>query len=98
MIDEEIDGFSLDEFKSWMKTNGGNYVPGLSRKTIGAIASPRVSPNKLISKMSLEEGDLEEIAKDFKRGGKVIGVDGNSLLIEVKSGTFFIPKQYVIVR
>ena len=98
MINEEVEHFSLDEFKNWMQSNGGNYIPGLSRKIIGSLASPRIAPNKLVSKISLEEGDLQTITRDFKKGGRVVGVDGKSLLIEVKSGTFYIPRQYVEIR
>lgn len=98
MANEEVNGFSLDEFKNWIKSNGGNYIPGLSRKLIGSLASPRFSSQKLISKISLEEGDLQQVVKDFKKGGKIIGVDGKSLLIEVNSGSFYIPKQYVTIR
>ena len=95
MAEEKIEKFSLDDFKHWMKTNG-DYITQMSKSLIGTCVESKISSKKMLSRMSLSEGDLKEVAIDFKRnGGKIIGMDGNSLLIEVSCGSFYMPKQSV---
>jgi hypothetical protein len=89
--------FSLDDFKHWMK-NQNEYVYKMSKSNvlIGIMVESKFASMRLKNKIFPEDGDLCELAKDFKDGGgKIIHVDGKSFLIEVNSGTFYIPRQYV---
>lgn len=86
----EIDNF-LNEFSSWIKSK--EDFNGFNKKV-----NQKVFPNtsKISKKISLDFGSLEEVSRDFlKRGGKIIKEDGNMVLIEVNSGTFYINKKYI---
>jgi hypothetical protein len=91
--------FSLDDFKSWMKVQKDFDAKMPKDETIGAYVEAKIPGKKILSKICVEEGDLYEVASDFRRhGGTVINVDGKSLLVEVNAGTFYIPRQYVRKR
>lgn len=91
--------FSLDDFKTWIKVQEDFDIKMPKEKVIGAYVESKILSKKLLSKICVEEGELYEVAVDFRRhGGTVIGMDGKSLLIEVNSGTFFIPRQCVRKR
>jgi hypothetical protein len=86
--------FCLHEFKNWMDRQNQNeqsapYISGME------VVS-KVPYKKLISKMEPENGELHELARDFRKEGGIISeIDGVDLLIEVRSGTFTINKNYV---
>lgn len=51
---------------------------------------------KCSNKISLDIGNFLEVRNDFlKNGGKVIKEESDMILVEVKSGTFYIKKTYV---
>ncbi len=83
--------FSFDDFKSWLEkedTIEEHFEEDVHVK-------PKINPRKLLNKIDVESGDIEDIIKEFKNGGKVVDQEGRKLLIEVKSGSFFINKSYV---
>lgn len=62
----------------------------------GVYVEAKVNIKKLISRMEPEDGEVYELAKDFRRhGGKVLDADGESLVVEVSSGTFRIMRNCV---
>lgn len=81
----------LNDFGNWIQSqkpfsNGFNKI------------NQKVYPKnfKCSSKISLDEGNFLEVKKDFlKNGGRVIKEESDTFLIEVKSGTFYIQKNYV---
>lgn len=88
--------FSLNDFRKWMsKQKFETKKPKLR----GAIVESKLGLKKLVTKIDPDQGDLYEMARDFKRrGGTILECDGdNILLIEVSSGTFRIPKFFVNV-
>lgn len=88
---------SLNDFKKWMSVQ--KYEVSSKHKLRGSYVESKLQLKKLITRMDVDQGDLFEMAKDFKRrGGTILECDGdNILLIEVASGTFRIPKFFVTV-
>ncbi len=87
--------FSLNDFRKWVsKQKVESYK---TTKFKGYVVESRLSVKKLVTRIDVDQGDLYEMAKDFKkRGGTVLECDTNNLLlVEVRSGTFRIPKLFV---
>ncbi len=89
--------FSLNDFRKWMSKQ--KFEASSKSRLRGRIAESKLSFKRLVRKMDVDQGDLYEMAKDFKkRGGTILECDrDNILLIEVRSGTFRIPKFFVQV-
>lgn len=90
--------FSLNDFRKWVgKQKRESKVTKSKYK--GSIVESRLSYKRLVTKMDVDQGELYEMAKDFRRkGGTILECDGdNILLIEVRSGTFRIPKIFVTI-
>ena len=93
--------FCLHDFKKWMEHQGD--VPSMIRRPSrqedwkGATVMPKLENSKrLVQKISIEEGDIQAVAKDFRRnGGLVVSIDQHYLVVEVDSGRFAIPKFFV---
>jgi hypothetical protein len=88
--------FSLSDFKKWMdKQSMDDYQ--VHEDITGEKVECRVSLKKLVSKMEADDdGVVKEMAKDFKsNGGTVSSIDGDIVLVEVESGSFYIPYKYV---
>ena len=91
---EEEPSFSLNDFRKWMENQ--NEEKTLSNDKKGIRVETRIPFKRLVSKINPEEGELMELAKDFrKNGGTILEMDGQTLLIEVDSGTFYISRSYV---
>lgn len=90
--------FSPDDFKKWLKQQDSEPASHSkkSRDVIGMTVESKVTSRKLASVMEAEQGDACDLAVDFRENnGVIIDTDGKRFLIEVESGTFFIPRQYV---
>lgn len=87
-----IDFSFINDFSKWMKEESVN-------KDFNIKKNQRVYPKyskKLSSKIIVEEGCYKELTKDFiKRGGTIIRVDGEMLMVEVHSGTFYVNEKEV---
>lgn len=98
MIDKNSSGkepsFNLNDFRKWM---GKQKFESKKSKFRGNIVESKLSLKRLITKMDVDQGNIDEMAKDFKnRGGTILECDkDNIILVEVKSGTFRIPKFFV---
>ena len=85
--------FSLNEFKKWMESQSEHEA---SRNQVGTQVESKISLKKLLEKIEPQEGELYEIAKEFKRdGGTLVEMDGQALLIEVNAGRFIISRLFV---
>jgi hypothetical protein len=92
--EEKPSYFSMDSFKKWMETQF--HEEPIEKEIIGCSVTSKINVEKLIDKMEVEDGDAYELAEEFHQHGGIINeVDKTNLLIEVKSGTFIIPKRYV---
>jgi len=92
MNSEEKNNF-LNDFSNWVQSKD------LFKHSFERI-NKKVYPKsiKYSNKISLDFGNLLEVKKDFvKNGGKVLKEEDGSdmVLIEVKSGTFYIKKSYI---
>lgn len=93
--------FSADKFKEWFEDNGSEKKFSMdkfmkSKELIGQIVESAISAKKLSSKIIVEHGDGDAIIKEFiKSGGEVMDIDGKTLLIEVKAGSFYLNKNYI---
>lgn len=86
--------FSLNDFKKWMDQQ--NDTPNRGSNIQGLAVESKIGVKKLITKMQIEEGDIEEIAREFRsEGGVIAEVDGTNLVIDVDSGRFCIHRMYV---
>lgn len=94
MNDYEL--FSLDNFKKWMKDQK-EFDSKIAKKfPIGEQVESKVGSKKFSEIMTLEDGQMNRVVKDFiKNGGKVKEVSGKEFLIEVTMGSFYVPKNYV---
>jgi hypothetical protein len=91
------DLFSLDNFKKWMK-NQEDFAHNLKNPLIGEQVMSKISCKKLESVITLEDGYLDKVIKDFyKNGGKIKDVINKEYLVEVDSGTFLVSKNYVFL-
>jgi hypothetical protein len=92
----ENEFFSLDNFKKWIK-NQNEFDSKLIKKfPIGEQVVSKVKAKKLENVMTLENGQLNRVIKDFmKNGGKIKEVIDNEYLIEVTMGSFIVSKNYV---
>jgi hypothetical protein len=89
--------FSLHDFKKWMDHNGaGRFAMAGRRKSEGAEVEPRVPLRKFAARMEVEEGDVVEMAREFRtNGGVVVEANGDAFLIQVANGVFRIPRTCV---
>ena len=89
--------FSMNEFRRWMNENGSSrFAMNGRRKSEGAEVEPRVTMRKFVGKMEAEEGDLVEMARDFRdNGGVVVESNGDCFLVKVECGLFRIARSCV---
>jgi len=88
--------FSLDDFKKWMKEPKHFSLERKIKSLEGTTIESKISAKKLSEKMIAEEGEAEELAKDFfKNGGTINEVNDTNFLVEVDSGLFYIARKYV---
>lgn len=95
-IDENSDPFgpfNFGDFKKWMEhQNDGKSKTNM----IGLQVESKVPFKRLLSRIETQVGEIEEVAKDFKKnGGTITNVDGQNVIIEVSSGSFIIHRMYV---
>ena len=85
--------FNLSHFKRWMEhKQDAKGRPNM----VGLQVESKVTYKKLLSRMETQEGEMEEVAKDFKKNGGIIAeVNGHNVIIEVDSGSFIIHRMYV---
>ena len=90
--------FSLDNFKRWMDDHHDEEgkIEKPTNGLLGLQVESKVASRKLAHKMSVESGEAEQLAIEFEQnGGKVIGIEGKTFLIETASGSFTIHRYYV---
>ena len=102
MTRDQQPSFSLNDFKHWLsKQSDLSEFFDLSNRTgarpgdelIGSEVSAKVSPRKLMEKIRVEDGDPETLVEDLvENGGMILALDGKDLLIEVDSGSFYLPR------
>lgn len=91
------ENFSLDNFKKWMKDQN-DFHSKILEFPIGEKVVSKVKSKKLLEVMTLENGQLNRVIKDFvKNGGKIKQVIDDEYLIEVVMGSFIISKNYVVL-
>lgn len=101
-MNREMD-ISLDNFKKWVrqnkKTEQSQYKYSEQEDNhnyIGLKVKSKISFGKLMNKIEINEGDMEEVCDDFLKEGGIIADDEDvNFLIEVTSGSFYIKHCYV---
>lgn len=85
--------FDLSDFKNWMNQQKDTR-PKI--EIIGLHVESRANLKRLLSKIEICEGEIDEVAKDFKENGGIISeADGHKFLIDVDSGSFIIHRMHV---
>jgi hypothetical protein len=86
-----------DNFKKWMN-NQEEFDHSMECNLVGLQVETRFGVKRVMNKMTIESGRANKVAKDFVENGGVISeVIGEEYLIKVKSGSFLISKNMVIV-
>jgi hypothetical protein len=80
-------------FKKWLS----NQRDLSDRDPFVGLEVEAKSPyRRILARMEVQEGELEQVAKDFKKnGGKISEVNGHTMLIEVTSGNFLIHRMHI---
>lgn len=80
----------LNEFNKWIKDDLAPSMPKIKERVYAK------NIKKIGSKILVDEGNHQEIKKDFiKNGAIVVGNEEQLLKLEVNSGVFLIHKKYV---
>jgi hypothetical protein len=89
---------SADEFKKWVR-NHSDFDHKIEKKIkplVGTYVESKSSVKKISHCMIPEEGERKSLTKEFfEDGGQIKDVNGNSYLIEVKCGSFYISKNHI---
>lgn len=84
----------MSSFRNFFDSN--NEIKPIKGTKIGLYVESKIGMKKLISKINLEEGSIENIAKEFiDDGGQIVETNDNYFLIKVNSGSFYINRTYV---
>ncbi len=85
--------FSLNDFKKWMDSQSDD---SMRKHQIGTMVESKISLKKLLDRIEPEDGELMELARDFKRnGGTRVQMGGQAFVVEVDSGRFVISRLFV---
>lgn len=92
--------FSPEDFKKWMDHNEKEEAKRQKQNNlVGMVVESKISTKRLIVHIKPKDGELHELASDFRNsGGTIYDVEGKNLLIEVNSGFFYIPRYFVKKR
>ena len=92
---------SVNGFRNWLSTQkdiSDFFNIGLDRhdeneELVGKFVKARASTKKLLEKIECDADDPEILVEEFvHNGGTILEVQDKSLLIEVESGSFLLPK------
>lgn len=84
---------SFNDFKKWMDKQGDGSTPG---HYLGMKVESKICFKRLLDKIEPQEGELHDIARDFRRhGGKLLQTDDQAFLVECASGKFTISRLFV---
>lgn len=90
--DDPFGPFNFSDFKKWMQKSQDDSA----NKMTGIHVESKISARKLISKIEVQEGEIEDITQEFaENGGTIKETNGHFFLIEVNSGLFLIERNYV---
>lgn len=90
------------EFKNWLESqNDSNFSFSVNRnrvvedeceKHIGKMCKSKVSESKLLDKIETDEDPPSVVSEFLENGAVVLSFEGKKVLLEVESGTFYVPK------
>lgn len=85
-----------DNFKKWIKSQKEEKFK-IKKNEIGSFAETKIKLKRLLENMEIEQGKETKVAKEFiEYGGIIKEINESQCLIEVKSGSFYINKKYII--
>jgi hypothetical protein len=98
----------LNEFKNWLSDqkdlgeffniNRDKITGDENEKHVGNLCRSKVSERKLLERIETDE-DAQELVREFlEEGATVVSIDGKKILLEVESGTFYLPRFCVKIR
>ncbi len=83
---------SLNDFKNWMENDDTTGKSNVEGKRVNSVLSPK----KLLQIAEADQGDLYESVRQFYRsGGTVLSQNGDYLLVDAGTGTFYINRNSV---
>lgn len=97
-MDKQWNDFNFNDFRKWINSQKDDSPAKKceNKFQVGTLVESKVSIKKIIARMEIQEGEEEEVAKEFKqKGGTISEIDENEIMIDVDSGSFIIHKAYV---
>ena len=83
---------NLSDFKKWMSQQHDAHKSNM----VGMKIESKIPLKKLISRIETQEGDLLEVAKDFKKnGGTITEENGHYMYVSCDSGSFMIQRMHL---
>jgi hypothetical protein len=90
--DDPFGPFNLSDFKKWMS----DQHDARKSNMVGLKIESKIPLKKLISRIETQDGELLEIAKDFKKnGGTITEENGHYMYVSVDSGSFMIHRMHL---
>lgn len=90
--DDPFGPFNFSDFKKWMSQQQDANKSNM----IGIQVESKIPLKKLISRIEAQDGELLEVAKDFKKnGGKSQKKNGHYMYVSVDSGSFMIHRMHL---
>lgn len=88
--------FTLGHFKKWIREQKDHTLDDQKKHhIIGTKVESKVPFSKLVNVSSTEDGDIAELIANFQESGGIIAdIDGKNFLIEVSTGSFYVPRQF----
>jgi hypothetical protein len=90
--DDPFGPFNLSDFKKWM-----SHQQDAGKSTmVGLQVESKIPFKKLLSRIEAQDGEVYEVAKEFKRhGGTITEENGHYMYVAVKNGSFMVHRMYL---
>lgn len=97
---------NLHEFKKWITEqkelsdffNVGMGKEDPNEKYVGSALRSKVGERKLLERIETEDDPETCVYEFIEDGGTLLAVEGKKVLVEVESGTFYVPRFCVKVQ
>jgi hypothetical protein len=90
--DDPFGPFNLSDFKKWIS----NQQDANNKSMVGVQVESKIHLKKLVSRIETQEGEIIEVAKDFKKnGGTITEENGHYMYVSVDSGSFMIHRMHL---
>lgn len=90
--DDPFGPFNLSHFKKWMSEQHDYNKSSM----VGLQVKSKIPLKKLVSRIETQQGEILEVAKDFKKnGGTITEENGHYMYVSCDSGSFMIHRMHL---